>query len=209
MKIQLLLLFGWLISFSVVADPSQHKILKSDDNSQEQGERDFVQDEIKRFEALRKKILSRIFNDPNNEEDGFENNFDSLLNQGFGGMIQSSSSGLKMNWTETEQFRILEIEIEDPNTQVDFDINKTRIQIKGSATTTTEYGKSTSQFSHSYSVPDDVDGEKAQIEQKEKMIVIKFPYLSASSNPESKAKKSPSRPVTAPKLKRIQGGLPI
>jgi hypothetical protein len=201
----LIMLVSVLISGAATADPSQHKILKSDDASHEQAEKDFVQNEIQRFEALRKKILSRIFDDSASEEDGFESNFDSLLGQGFGGMIQSSSSGLKMNWTESDQFRILEIEIADPNIQLDFDINKSRVQIKGTATSTTEYGKSTSQFSHSYSVPDDVDGEKAQIEQLDKKIVIKFPFLSTDTKP----KQPQQKPVSTPKLKRIQGGLPI
>jgi hypothetical protein len=201
----LILIFGLLVFTAVLADPSQHKILKTDETSQEQAENDFVQNEIKRFEALRKKILGRIFDDSNGEEDGFENNFDSLLNQGFGGMFDTSSSGLKMNWSESDQFRILEIAVEDPNLQLDFDINKSRIQIKGTITTSSEYGKSTSQFSHSYSVPEDVDGEKAQIEQLDKKIIIKFPIISADSKP----KQSPQKPANTPKLKKIQGGLPI
>jgi hypothetical protein len=201
----LILIFGLLVFSAVLADPSQHKILKSDETSQEQAENDFVQNEIKRFEALRKKILGRIFEDSNGEEEGFENNFDSLMNQGFGGMIESSSSGLKMNWSETDQFRILEIAVEDPNLQLDFDINKSRIQIKGSVSTSSQYAKSTSQFSHSYSVPEDVDGEKAQIEQLDKKIIIKFPFISA----DSKLKQSPQKPANTPKLKKIQGGLPI
>jgi len=187
------------------ADSSQHKVLKDNDLDRP-SENDFVQKELKRFEEIRKKILGRMFNDVDfgdseSEDDDIHDSFGAILGGGLKGMFESSSSGLKMTWSEDETHRVLEIELNDPKTQVDFDINKSLISIKGTITQTNEYGASTSQFNHSYSVPSDVDGEKAKIEQVDKKILIKFPYLTGA------VKTAPA--PTVPKLKKMKGGVAI
>lgn len=205
MKLSIVLPIFLICIHSAYADSGQHKVLKTNDVDRP-SENDFVQKELKRFEEIRKKILGRMFNDvdfgdSNPADDDIHDSFGAILGGGLKGMFESSSSGLIMNWSEDETHRVLEIELNDPKTQIDFDINKTLISIKGTITQTNEYGSSTSQFNHSYSVPSDVDGEKAQIEQVDKKIIIKFPYLTG-------AVKTPVAP-SAPKLKKLKGGVAI
>ena len=156
---------------------------------------DMLGDVSKRFEELIKKFhgsdMNSFFQDDNFSQ--FLDDWDP-----YEGLAQGSS-----HWMETPKERILIMKYKSQkDSPIDIKIEKGKIQIKGTSEEVSEMGgvksKSVSTFHQTYSIPSDVDAEKAIFENKNGEILIKFPKI----NPGKGSDKN--RPVT-----RQQGDITI
>jgi len=67
----------------------------------------------------------------------------------------------------------------DPKQQLDIDVKGSLITIKGTTENKNSNGSFVSSFSNSFSVPQDCDGAKVGMEQKDGKILVFFPYFEA------------------------------
>lgn len=133
------------------------------------------------FESLMKGMFS---DDP--IEDSFFNGM-SLLGE------VNSSANIEMSWKDTDKGRRLEIIPKNDKSPINIDINKDRISLSGKVVNEESdangniISKTSSSFSQSVSVPQNLDGDKAEIKQEGNKIVVDFPFK--KDIPTKKAKK--------------------
>jgi HSP20 family molecular chaperone IbpA len=88
----------------------------------------------------------------------------------------SRNPNFGMEWTETKTGRTLLITPQSKDQKLEFDTKPNLVTIKGQSEQRTENGIATSSFQNSFSVPEDVDGTKVKMSQKDGKIVMEFPY---------------------------------
>lgn len=91
--------------------------------------------------------------------------FPSTINPNFG-----------MEWEESKTGRSLFITPQSKDQKLEIDTKPNIVTIKGESEQKTPNGVSRSTFQNSFSVPEDVDGTKVKMSQKEGKIVMEFPY---------------------------------
>jgi HSP20 family molecular chaperone IbpA len=91
--------------------------------------------------------------------------FPSTINPNFG-----------MEWKESASGRSLFITPQSKDQKLEIDTKPNIVTIKGESEQKSAQGVSRSSFQNSFSVPEDVDGTKVKMSQKEGKIVMEFPY---------------------------------
>lgn len=139
--------------------------------------------QLKKFHEFRRKMLERVFKDF--DDDDFMKNDDffadpfSQIDKMFKNIpnFKSGNEALRYEWTEDVKGRQLTIVPAKKDTPFDLDVNDGMIKISGRIIHKTPQGSSVSSFSNSFSIPEDVDGDKVQISNNsEGHVVLKFPY---------------------------------
>lgn len=119
----------------------------------------------------------------------------------------AGSSGASYEWKETEKERILEITPKDKNTPLNIQINKGVIEISSEMKEENLKEKSRSMnmtsFKQSFTAPEDVETEKAQIENKEGKVIVRFPLKSGVTGKVNN--KKTTVPVSLPEKKKKSG----
>lgn len=144
------------------------------------------------FDQRFEKLLEDFYAKKDGDIDKFfeDDQFDQFLDlwHPFDGM-----KNMDERWIETPQSRILVFKIPGNNKKqsdqqpppVDIKIEKGLIHISGKTITETKFGNSvstsTSSFQQVFQVPDDVDANKVEFENKNGEILIKFPKSKIAS----------------------------
>lgn len=138
--------------------------------------------QIKKFHEFRRKMLERVFKEFDDDDfmndDFFADPF-SQIDKMFKNIpnFKSGNEALRYEWTEDVKGRQLTIVPAKKDTPFDLDVNDGIIKISGRIINKTPQGSSVSSFSNSFSIPEDVDGDKVQItNNSEGHVVLKFPY---------------------------------
>ncbi len=126
---------------------------------------------------MREKLLHGIGPDTDLFQ-GMDQLFEDAMKDSLGG-VQSLDSHYQMEWLETKTGRTLVITPKNPKQQLDIDIQKDMISIKGKSQEESSQGRMVSDFSNTFSVPDDCDGGRVKINQKDGKILIELPFKSA------------------------------
>ena len=91
--------------------------------------------------------------------------------------FKSGNEALRYEWSEDVKGRQLTIVPAKKDTPFDLDVKDGTINISGRIIHKTPQGSSVSSFSNSFSIPEDVDGDKVKItNNSEGSVVLKFPY---------------------------------
>jgi hypothetical protein len=154
-----------------------------------------IQRAMEMREELHRRLIEHMFKGTGSTEDIFKD-MDSLfedvmsdMNSHFGER-SSTADAYEMAWTESKEGRTLLLSPKNKEQRLEINVDQGMISIKGK--TEHKFGQSTSisSFSHSYSIPQDCDGTKVKMLEKEGKILMIFPYKSASTSQESSPKKS-------------------
>lgn len=130
-------------------------------------------------EELHRKMLDNLFNGTHDESlfSDMDKLFEDAMKESFGSHFSYSyGSKVKTNWEETSSGRTLSITPETPEQKLDINVQNGMVTIKGKSEVKTAQGISSSDFSSSFSIPQDVDGTKVRMDQKDGKIVIFFPW---------------------------------
>lgn len=134
---------------------------------------------IREMFEMRQKLFDDIhksfFNDDFNMGMEFDSFFEDHENY-FKGLTGEQNSLFKSSWEETQEGRILKIVPTNKQSQLDIDIKDGMISIKGKNESSKEKNQVISKISSSFSIPVDVDAKKADIQDKNGEIWIKFPW---------------------------------
>lgn len=93
---------------------------------------------------------------------------------GLGGQV----SNFSMEWQETTSGRTLVVIPQGPEQKLNIDVNSTAITIKSEAQEKTQHAQTSSAMTNSFPVPDDCDGSKVKMDQKDGKILVHFPFKS-------------------------------
>lgn len=139
-------------------------------------------------EEMHRRLMDKLTSGNGPDQDLFtdlEQLMNESLSEAFGGMDsfgsislnpKAASAAYDASWKEGEQGRTLVIHPKDPKQQLDINVQNNLITIKGKQEVKTQFGTSLSSFSNSFNVPQDVDGSKVKITQKEGKILVHLPY---------------------------------
>ncbi len=162
-------------------------------------------------EELHRRLFEHFFNGSLSTEDIFKD-MDSLFDDSLSGLgsnfLGGESEHFQMSWSESKEGRSLLIKPKSKDQKFEINVEHGMIKIEGKTEEKTEYGTSISQFSQSFSVPQDCDSTKVKILEKEGNILLSFPFIGG-------IQKQPVKPQIAPKkedrfpLKPSQGDVEI
>lgn len=143
-------------------------------------------DQLKRAiqlrEELHKRLMDHLFNGNGiTNDDAIFKDMDTLFEDVMSDMQGSSfthtpSRSYEMAWTESRDGRTLLLSPKDKNQPLEISVEKAMISIKGKTEVKTGASSMVSNFSHSYSVPGDVDDTKVKMLEKDGKILISFPF---------------------------------
>lgn len=151
-------------------------------NAFAQSDNDY-QDQMQKFRDFRKKMLERIFKDFDDDDfmrdDDFFNDPFTQIDKVFKSSGMGSSNAFSSEWTEDAKGRSLIIKFASKDAPVDLNVKDGMVSISGRIIQKSEHGSSVSSFSNSFSVPQDVDADKVNIENLEEGgLKLFFPYRS-------------------------------
>ena len=135
-------------------------------------------------EEMHKRIRDKLMYGVGSDADlfqGMDQMMEEAFSDSFSGFTSLAEKGpaMKMDWTETTTGRTLMITPEDPSQKIDLDVNNEMITIKGETKVKSQNGTSMSSFSNSFPVPQDCDGSRVKMSNKDGKIVMEFPYRKA------------------------------
>jgi HSP20 family molecular chaperone IbpA len=166
----------------------QH-VLKSDDDKK----LDPFQQRLKMREEIHRRMMDKLLRGIGPDQDMFgdmEKMMDEAMSESisafdsFGSAM--TSSHFDMNWSEDSSGRTLTIDPKAAGQELDINVSNGLISIKGKMETKTPGGVSYSNFTNTFSVPDDCEDSNVKTEQKEGKILIHFPFRSTSTKPPKK-----------------------
>lgn len=153
-----------------------------------EGYREAMREAIERNKQIMEQILSSDFFEKMEEDhQNFLKGLDHRnLFQDFGKpFFGNKGNDERLKWSETDKERILIVEIGSGERPLDIKIKNNTIHISGEVTKREENKRKegiharvfTYQFNETQSLPEDVDGAKAQFEKKGDKLWIRFPKI--------------------------------
>ena len=126
---------------------------------------------------MREKLLYGIGPDDDLFKD-LEQMFEESMSDSFLGFdqIKIQSENFKSEWEESGSGRTLIITPKDKDQKLNIDVSDSVITIKGETLQKTATSTFSSSFTNSFPVPDDCDGAKVKMDQKDGKILIQFPF---------------------------------
>jgi HSP20 family molecular chaperone IbpA len=149
-------------------------------------------------EEMHKRIRDKLIYGIGPDQDMFkdiEQMFEESMAESFSG-LSVRSSAFQSEWTENSSGRTLIITPQSPEQKLNIDVNSSMITIKGESVQKNNGSTVSSSFSNSFSVPEDCDGSRVQMDQKDGKILVYLPYRSSKTQmPEIKLKKPERKPL--------------
>ncbi|MGE3611083.1 MAG: Hsp20 family protein [Bacteriovoracaceae bacterium] len=136
-------------------------------------------DRIKRRMELReemhRRMLNKLFNGVGPDQDMFKD-MEEILEEEAGLPSISMTSTYETEWQEGPQGKILVVKPKNKDQQLDINVSGELVTISGKNEVKSSSGTSVSSFSNSFSIPEDCDGSRVKIDQKDGKILVSFPY---------------------------------
>ncbi len=162
------------------------------------------QKHMEQFLEMRKRLLQEFhhsFGSSMLQDDFFEQSMESFFDDDMTGIAGNSftiGGNFESSWEETDEERIFVIKPQNKEIPLDIKIKDQMISIQSKQEVKTKTGKasSSSSFSSNFSLPRDVDGEKALVEQRGEEILVRLPKKKVSGD---------NRPTTPKKLSPLPG----
>lgn len=131
---------------------------------------------------MRDKLLHGIGPDQDLFKD-IEQMFEDSMSDAFSGLdqFQIDSDNFKSEWMESKTGRTLVIIPKEKDQKLNIDVSDAAITIKGETQHKTATSTYSSTFSNSFPVPDDCDGTKVKMDQKDGKILVQFPFKTGKS----------------------------
>ncbi len=146
-------------------------------------------------EELHRKMLDNLFNGTHDEDlfRDMDKLFDDAMKDSFGSSFSYSFGGQSVDtaWEESSSGRTLIITPKSKDQKLDINIEKDMVTIKGKNEVKTPQGMSSSDFSNSFSVPQDCDTSRVKMDQKDGKIVVFFPWRTAKKISPKKDERMP------------------
>jgi len=125
---------------------------------------------------MREKLLNGIGSDTDlfkDMEQAFEESMSDLVAPDF---EAASMANFKSEWKETKDGRVLVITPQSKDQKLNIDVNQAVITIKGESVQKTATTSISSHFTNSFPVPDDCDGTKVKMNQKDGNLLMELPF---------------------------------
>jgi HSP20 family molecular chaperone IbpA len=149
-------------------------------------------------EEMHKRIRDKLIYGIGPDQDMFkdiEQMFEESMSESLSG-FSVRSNAFQTEWQENSSGRTLIITPQSPEQKLNIDVNSSMITIKGESVQKSNGSTVSSSFSNSFSVPDDCDGSRVQMDQKDGKILVHLPYRSSKTQlPEIKLKKPERKPL--------------
>lgn len=149
-------------------------------------------------EEMHKRIRDKLIYGIGPDQDMFkdlEQMFEDSMADSFSG-LSSRSSAFQSEWSENQTGRTLIITPQSPEQKLNIDVNSSMITIKGESVQKNNGSTISTSFSNSFPVPDDCDGSRVKMDQKEGKILVHLPFRNSKDKiPEIKFKKQERTPV--------------
>jgi len=191
-----LFLFVGLI-FWAGAILGQH-VLKTDEDKKS----DPMERQLKMREEIHRRMMDKLLRGIGPDQDMFsdmEKMMDEAMSESLSAFDSFGSamtaSHFDMEWSENASGRTLTIDPKGAGQELDINVSNGLISIKGKMESKTPNGISYSNFTNTFSVPDDCEETNVKTEQKEGKILIHFPFKSSSlKNPKKQDQRRPIDP---------------
>ena len=145
-----------------------------------------MQKRLELREEMHRRMMDKLLRGVGPDQDLFkdmEQMFEESMNDSFATIdaFSTNSSAFSSEWQADEKGRILVITPKDSKAQLDIDVKGYLITIKGKTEKSANGSSFISSFSNSFSVPNDCDGTKVKMDQKDGKILVQFPYFKAQN----------------------------
>lgn len=133
-------------------------------------------------EEMHRRMREKLLNGRGSDDQLFgdmEKMFEEAMAESFAGidMIASSAnSNFQSEWSETKTGRTLVITPQTKDQQLNIDVNAQAITIKGKSEQQDGNSSFMSSFTNSFPVPEDCDGSKVKMDQKDGKILVMLPF---------------------------------
>ncbi|MFZ4712080.1 MAG: hypothetical protein ACOYL6_00075 [Bacteriovoracaceae bacterium] len=154
------------------------------------------QKELDEFLKMRSQMLKQMHEAFMDDDINPDNLLDKVFEKERKGTFSLGATNgdlYQSHWEENKNERILAIKPMNKNVPLDIKINNQMISIGAKEEKKEHGGGFSSSFMSSTSLPEDVDGNKAQIEQRGEEILVRLPRRGLSGD--NKEKKLPSKKV--------------
>ena len=133
-------------------------------------------------QRLRDKLLYGVGPDQDLFKD-LDEALEESMNDSFSGQGQMGHSftQFKSEWSESKNGRVLTLTPQSQDQKLNIDVNASVITIKGESQQKSSTSSISSSFTNTFPVPDDCDGTKVKMDQKDGKILIELPYKAVKS----------------------------
>ena len=179
MYITLIIIF--LVMVGTVGAISQITTLSSEDQTSPQGRQPFDRQKrrMELREEMHRRMRAKLLNGIGPDQDLFkdmEQAFEESMSDSFTTDFTATMSNFKSVWKESKEGRVLVITPQSKDQKLNIDVNQTVITIKGESVQKTATTSISSQFTNSFPVPDDCDGTKVKMNQKDGSLLVELPF---------------------------------
>jgi HSP20 family molecular chaperone IbpA len=194
-RVYVVLFFLLGLIFWAGAILGQH-VLKSEDDKK----RDPFEKRLQMREEIHRRMMDKLLKGIGPDQDMFSD-MEKMMDEVMSESISTFDSlGTAMNathfemvWSENSSGRTLTIDPKGAGQELDINVSNGLISIKGKRESKTPNGVSYSNFTNTFSVPDDCEDTNVKTEEKEGKILILFPFK--SSSPKNLKKQDQRRPI--------------
>lgn len=125
---------------------------------------------------MREKLLNGIGPDQDLFKD-MDQAFEEAMSDSFSTDFSSTmTANFKSEWKETKDGRVLILTPQSKDQKLNIDVNAAAITIKGESVQKTATTAISSSFTNSFPVPDDCDGTKVKMNQKDGNLLVELPF---------------------------------
>jgi HSP20 family molecular chaperone IbpA len=137
-------------------------------------------------DQIHQRLRDKLFYGVGPDQDLFKDLDEALeesMNDSFSGQGQMGHSftQFKSEWSESKNGRVLTLTPQSQDQKLNIDVNASVITIKGESQQKTSTSTVSSSFTNTFPVPDDCDGTKVKMDQKDGKILIELPYKNLKS----------------------------
>jgi HSP20 family molecular chaperone IbpA len=137
-------------------------------------------------DQIHKRLRDKLFYGVGPDQDLFKDLDEALeesMNDSFSGFGQMGHSftQFKSEWSESKNGRILTLTPQSQDQKLNIDVNASMITIKGESQQKSSTSTVSSSFTNSFPVPDDCDGTKVKMDQRDGKILIELPFKKVKS----------------------------
>jgi HSP20 family molecular chaperone IbpA len=150
-------------------------------------------------EEMHRRMRDKILRGIGPDQDMFKD-MEKLLEEtmseshsGFDSIVPAAN--FSMEWLRSNGGRTLVVTPKNPQQQLDIDVKTHMITIKGKVENKSAGNSFVSSFSNTFSVPEDCDGDRVKIDQRDGKILVELPFRSVKQiNVPKKEERKPLPP---------------
>lgn len=132
-------------------------------------------------EEMHRRMRDKILHGIGPDQDLFKDMESDFQDVAGGDPFRAVQSNFKSDWKESSTGRILVLTPQSKDQKLNIDVNATMITIKGESQQKSANSVISSSFSNSFPVPQDCDGTKVKMSEKDGNLLVELPFKAAKT----------------------------